>query len=54
MPNFYRQEHGIRSIPVKNPLLSEPKNIGGGAIRLNGKPGRGYEMNEDELMSRAS
>ena len=53
VPNFYRQEHGMRNIPVQNTLLSEPMDIANGVIRLNGKPGLGYEMNEDELLARA-
>ena len=53
VPNFYRQEHGMRAIPVQNSLLTEPMEIGDGVIRLNGKPGLGYEMDEDELLSRA-
>ncbi len=53
VPNFYRQEHGMRAIPLQNMLLSEPMDIANGVIKLNGKPGLGYEMNEEELRSRA-
>ncbi len=52
VPNFYRQEHGMRAIPIQNELLSEPMDIANGVITLNGKPGLGYEMNEDELLAR--
>ena len=53
VPNFNRQEHGMRNTPVQNTRLSEPMDIANGVIRLNGKPGLGYEMNEDELLARA-
>jgi galactonate dehydratase len=49
IPNFYRLEHSLSLIPVHCEMLSEPYQIEDGYLRLNGKPGLGYDLDEDWL-----
>ncbi len=49
VPNFYRLEHAINLIPVHNDLLTEPIDIRDGYLTLNGKPGLGYDLDEEWL-----
>ena len=52
-PNFYRLEHAHHLIAVHNEMLSEPYVIENGEMLLNGKPGLGYDMNEEWLAGHA-
>jgi galactonate dehydratase len=49
IPNFYRLEHSQELIPVHHEMLTEPYEIRDGHLRLNGKPGLGYDLNEEWL-----
>jgi galactonate dehydratase len=54
LPNFYRLEHSQQLIPTHNEMLSEPYAIRDGYLTLNGKPGLGYDLNEEWLAAHAS
>ncbi len=49
IPNFYRLEHSQELIPTHNAMLQEPYEIKEGSLFLNGKPGLGYDLNEEWL-----
>ncbi len=49
IPNLYRLEHSQELIPVHNAAITEPYEIKDGHMTLNGKPGLGYELDEDWL-----
>jgi galactonate dehydratase len=51
IPNFYRLEHSQEHIPIHDEMLDEPYEIKDGHMRLNGKPGLGYELNEEWLLA---
>ncbi len=51
VPNFYRLEHSQEHIPIHDEMLDEPYEIKDGHMRLNGKPGLGYELNEEWLLA---
>ena len=53
IPNFYRLEHAHHLIATHNEMLTEPYVIENGELLLNGKPGLGYEMDEDWLAAHA-
>ena len=49
LPNFYRLEHSMGSIPSYNRFVTEPLDFHDGKITLPDKPGLGVEMNVDEI-----
>ncbi|MBV7329785.1 mandelate racemase/muconate lactonizing enzyme family protein [Chloroflexi bacterium TSY] len=49
LPNFYRLEHAFHQIKSHNEMLTEPYTIENGDFILNGKPGLGYDLNEEWL-----
>lgn len=51
IPNFYRLEHSQAQIPSHLEMLEEPYVLKNGNLHLNGKPGLGYELDEDWLKS---
>lgn len=51
IPNFYRLEHSQFNIATHNQMLTEPYVIKDGALHLNGKPGLGYELDEEWLLA---
>lgn len=53
LPNFYRLEHSHQLIPIHNAMLTEPYHIKDGHLILNGKPGLGYNLNEEWLATHA-
>jgi L-alanine-DL-glutamate epimerase-like enolase superfamily enzyme len=53
IPNFYRLEHSHPLIEEHARLLTEPYRVENGHLVLNGKPGLGYDLNEDWLKSHA-
>jgi galactonate dehydratase len=53
IPNFYRLEHSHALIGLHHQLLTEPYLIDDGHLVLNGKPGLGYDLNEDWLKAHA-
>ena len=53
IPNFYRLEHAHHLISVHNEMLTEPYVIENGEMLLNGKPGLGYDLDEDWLAGHA-
>ena len=53
IPNFYRLEHAHSLIEVHNQMITEPYVIENGEMLLNGKPGLGYDMDEEWLAAHA-
>ena len=53
VPNFYRLEHSFHQIPQHHAMLTEPYVIEEGDFLLNGKPGLGYEPDEEWLVAHA-
>jgi len=51
VPNFYRLEHSIASIPAYNRFLTEPINFHGGEVSVNDAPGLGVDLDPDALKS---
>jgi L-alanine-DL-glutamate epimerase-like enolase superfamily enzyme len=49
IPNFYRLEHSMGSIPSYQKFLTEKLNFHDGCVTLNGKPGLGYDLDLDEV-----
>jgi galactonate dehydratase len=49
VPNFYRLEHSIGSIPAYQACLTQPLDFAGEDIRLSDRPGLGYDLNLDFL-----
>lgn len=53
VPNFYRLEHSFKQIPHHHAMLTEPYEIADGFLNLNGKPGLGYDLDEQWLAHHA-
>lgn len=53
LPNFYRLEHSQQLIPTHHQMLTEPYEIKDGHLILNGKPGLGYDLDENWLAAHA-
>ncbi|MFW6174483.1 MAG: mandelate racemase/muconate lactonizing enzyme family protein [Chloroflexota bacterium] len=51
IPNFYRLEHSMGSIPNYNRFLAEPLDIRDGALTLPDRPGLGIDVDLDEVLS---
>ena len=49
LPNFYRLEHSIGSIPAYNAMLKEPIPFWDQFTKVSGKPGLGVDINEAAL-----
>jgi galactonate dehydratase len=49
IPNFYRLEHSIGSIPAYQACLTQPLDFAGEDIRLSDRPGLGHDLNLDFL-----
>jgi galactonate dehydratase len=53
VPNFYRLEHSLASLPVYRDCLRQPLDIQGDQLHLPDRPGLGYDLNPDFLASHA-
>ncbi len=51
VPNFYRLEHSIASIPAYNSFLTKPINFHGGEVSVNDAPGLGVDIDMDAVRS---
>ena len=49
VPNFYRLEHSIASIPAYNSFLTKPINFHGGEVSVNDAPGLGVDIDMDAV-----
>ena len=49
LPNFYRLEHSVTTIPSYNQMLVEPIPFWDQFTKVSGKPGLGVDLNEDAL-----
>jgi len=49
VPNFYRLEHSIASIPAYNSFLTKPINFHGGEVNVNDAPGLGVDIDMDAV-----
>jgi galactonate dehydratase len=53
IPNFYRLEHSLASLPIYRECLGQPLDLRGDQLHLPNRPGLGYELNPDFLASHA-
>jgi galactonate dehydratase len=53
VPNFYRLEHSLASLPIYHDCLGQPLDIRGDQLHLSDRPGLGYDLNPDFLASHA-
>lgn len=51
IPNFFRLEYMYHDVPWRDEILSEPLPIEGGYFYLPDRPGLGFDVNEDALLS---
>ena len=51
VPNFYRLEFSLASLPYYNAVLDTPLDIRDGALHLSDKPGLGFKLNMDYVRS---
>jgi len=51
VPNFYRLEHSVASIPAYNSFLTKPINFHGGEVSVNDAPGLGVDIDMDAVRS---
>ena len=49
LPNFYRLEHSVATIPSYNQMLVEPIPFWDQFTKVSGKPGLGVDLDEDAL-----
>ena len=52
VPNFYRLEHSVASIPEYNAILTGPIAFEGGELVLSDRPGLGTEIDMDQVRAR--
>jgi galactonate dehydratase len=53
IPNFYRLEHSLASLPIYRECLGQPLDLRDDQLHLPNRPGLGYELNPDFLASHA-
>ena len=49
VPNFYRLEHSLASVPFYQTFLTTKVELGPGWLKLSGKPGLGHDLDLDEV-----
>ena len=53
IPNFYRLEHSLQSLPLYRACLDQPLDFAGDFLRLPDRPGLGFDLNPDFLRENA-
>jgi galactonate dehydratase len=53
IPNFYRLEHSLHSLPAYRACLVQPLDFQGDQLRLSTRPGLGFDLNPDFLQANA-
>jgi galactonate dehydratase len=49
IPNFFRQEFMLQDVPWRDTVLDRPLPVRNGSFHLDGKPGLGFDLVEEEM-----
>jgi galactonate dehydratase len=49
LPNFFRQEFMVQDVPWRDTVLDRPLPVKDGFFQLDGRPGLGFDLMEEEL-----
>ena len=50
IPNFFRQEFMLQDVPWRDTVLDRPLPVRDGCFHLDGRPGLGFDLVEDEMV----